>query len=240
MLTFLTMKANFTPLMQVKKIIGLFFMVAVLQSCYTMLYPPQTLPQTVTTVVSEPAMVSTIGGSGVYGWDPYWEPALPFTSYHTGYGASYYSPYNYYDYHHPHYAPVYVVSESRDPVPARVFNRDEIQGGSRVRERNDSASPSSSGSKTNPIGIGAGIGNGMSSAASPIIKPNPSDPVVIQPPRTKKPRVEYAKPVIKNVKPVKEKKSKPVKASKVKAVKQQKESEASDSPPPQKRSRIRK
>jgi hypothetical protein len=235
MLTFLTMKTNFRPRMQVKKILMMFLMVAVLQSCYTMLYPPRTLPQTVTTVVSEPAMVSTIGGSGVYGWDPYWEPALPFTSYHTGYGASYYSPYNYYDYHHPHYAPVYVVSESRDPTPARDFDRDEMQGGSRLRERNDASSLSGSGSKGNTVGLGSG----MSSAASPVIMPIITDPVVIQPPIIYKPRNDEAKPVIKNVKPVKVKKSKPAKTPKAKAVKKQEASEKSDSPPPKKRSRIR-
>ncbi len=236
MLTYLTLIANFRPLMQVKKIFGLFLMVTVLQSCYTMLYPPQTLPQTVTTTVSEPAMISTIGGSGVYGWDPYWEPALPFTSYHMSYGASYYSPYNYYDYHHPHYAPVYVVSESRDPSPSRDFNRDEMQGGSRVRERNDAPSLSGSGSKGTTIGLGSG----MSSAASPIIKPIIPAPVVVQPPLIIKPRNNDAKPINNNVKPVKVAKPKPVKATKARAVKKQEVSEESDSPPPQKRSRIRK
>jgi len=244
MLTFRTLKANFPPLMQVNKLIMVFFMVVVLQSCYTMLYPPQTLPQTTTTIVSEPAMVSTVGGSGMYGWDPYWEPALPFTSYHTGYGASYYSPYNYYDYHHPHYAPVYVVSETRDPAPARDFDRDEMQGGSRVRERNDSSSLSGSGNKGNT----GGIGSGMSSATSPIIKPIISNPVVIQPPIIQKPRNNDARPVIKNTKSVKVNKPKtvkvnkpnPIKASKTTAVKTQKESEKSDPPPPKKRTRTRK
>ncbi|MBT4033494.1 MAG: hypothetical protein HOB84_10635 [Candidatus Marinimicrobia bacterium] len=235
MLTFLTLKANFPPLMQLKKIIMVFLLIVVLQSCYTMLYPPQTLPQTMTTVVSEPAMVSTIGGSGMYGWDPYWEPALPFTSYHTGYGASYYSPYNYYDYHHPHYAPVYVVSETRDPAPARGFDRDEKQGGSRVRERNNSSSPASSGNKGNT----GSIGGGMSSAASPIINPTISDPVVIRAPIIKKSRNDDAKPIIKNVKPVKVNKPKPVKTSKPQAVKKQKKSEKSDPPPPKKRTRTR-
>ena len=236
MLTFRTLKANFLPLMQVSKLIMVFFMVVVLQSCYTMLYPPQTLPQTSTIVVSEPAMVSTIGGSGMYGWDPYWEPALPFTSYHTGYGASYYSPYNYYDYHHPHYAPVYVVSETRDPAPARDFDRDEMQGGSRVRERNDFSSPASSGNK----GSSGGIGSGLSSAASPIVKPIISDPVVIKPPIIRKPRNNDAKPAINRSKPVKVNKPKPAKSTKSKAVKKQKESEKSDQPPPKKRTRTRK
>jgi hypothetical protein len=236
MLTFLTMNTNFHPLMRIKKIVAMFFMVAVLQSCYTMLYPPQTLPQTVTTVVSQPAMVSSIGGSGVYGWDPYWEPALPFTSYYAGYGASYYSPYNYYDYHHPHYAPVYVVSESREPVPARNFDRDDLQGGSRVRERNDSALNSSSG---NP-GNATGIGSGLSSAASPIINPIVTDPVVSKTPIILKPANNEARPVIKDVNPVKVRQPRPAKAQKAKAVKQPEASEKSDSPAPQKRNRIRK
>ncbi|NQV42740.1 MAG: hypothetical protein HQ506_10315 [Candidatus Marinimicrobia bacterium] len=230
------MKTNFTPLMQLIKITGLFLMVVTLQSCYTMLYPPQTLPQTVTSVVSEPAMVSTIGGSGMYGWDPYWEPALPFTSYHTGYGASYYSPYNYYDYHHPHYAPVYVVGESRQPAPARDFDRDEKQGGSRTRERNNSSSLSGSGSKGNTVGLGSG----MSSATSPIVKPIINDPIVNQPVKIYSPRNKEVKPVVNKVKPTKTNKPKPVNASQSKAVKKQQASEKSDSPPPKKRTRTRK
>ena len=207
-----------------------FLMVGVLQSCYTMLYPPQTLPQTITTVVSEPAMVSSIGGSGMYGWDPYWEPALPFTSYHRGYGASYYSPYNYYDYHHPHYAPVYVVSETRDPVPARDFNRDEKLGGSRVRDLNGSSSTSGSGNKAGSIDQGSG----MSSAASGIITPVIKNPVVTPPKRikTKAPQNVAADPPKKKIKQVKPNKPKPVK--------KQKKVEKSDSPPPPKRTRIRK
>ena len=221
--------------MKVKKITGLMLMVVALQSCYTMLYPPQTLPQTVTTTVSQPVMVSTIGGSGMYGWDPYWEPALPFTSYHTGYGASYYSPYNYYDYHHPHYAPVYVVGESRQPAPARDFDRDERQGGSRLRERNNSSSISSPGNQGNSVGLESG----MSSATSPIVKPIIDDPVVIQPVRNFNTRNKEVKPVVNKVKPVQPRKPKPVKASKSQAVKKQQTSEKSDSPPPKKRTRTR-
>ena len=232
MLTFHTLRANFPPLMRVYKLLLVIFMVGVIQSCYTMLYPPQTLPQTVTTVVSEPAMVSTIGGTGMYGWDPYWEPALPFTSYHRGYGASYYSPYNYYDYHHPHYAPVYVVSETRDPAPARDFNRDEKQGGSRVREMNGSSAPASTGSKSGSQGLRSGMTSGSSGVISPIIPP----PVVTPPKKnkTKTPQKMVADPPKKaRTRQVKVTQPKP------KPVKKQKETQKSD-PPSQKRTRVRK
>jgi len=220
--------------MQVSRLIMVILLVTVLQSCYTMLYPPQTQPETVTTVVSEPAMVSTIGGTGVYGWDPYWEPTLPFTSYHTGYGASYYSPYNYYDYHHPHYAPVYIVGESSDPAPARNFDRDEKQGGSRVRERNNSITADHSGSG----GKSADLGNSMSTGTSPIII-KPVEPKKVLPPI--KTNQSEVKPVItprKNVQPPKV--SKPAKVSKPVKVKQTKKSSTTDSTPPKKRTRTRK
>ncbi len=215
--------------MQIIKSIVVLLVVVILQSCYTMLYPPQTLPQTVTTIVSEPAMASTIGGSGMYGWDPYWEPALPFTSYHQGYGASYYSPYNYYDYQHPYYAPVYVVSETSDPIPARDFNRDEKQGGSRARDLNNSSVSASSGSKAGSLGQGSG----MSSAVSEIIAPvkNP----VVTPPQRNKAKVSQnmlADPPRKNIKIGRINRPVPVK--------KQKKVEKSDSPPPQKRTRTRK
>ena len=158
-----------------KRLLMLIFAAMLLQSCYTLLYPPETLPQTVTTVVTEQAMASSVGGSGIYGWDPYWEPALPFTSYHRGYGASYYSPYNYYDYHHPYYAPVYVVSEEPDPSPARDFGRDEQQGGSRSRDLN--SLPASSGS-------GVSSSRGISTTA-PVIKYPTKDPVAVSPPSLK-------------------------------------------------------
>ncbi|MCF7923434.1 MAG: hypothetical protein K9M55_12110 [Candidatus Marinimicrobia bacterium] len=218
--------------MRASKIFIVIAMVMILQSCYTMLYPPQTLPQTVTSVVSEPAMVSTVGGAGMYGWDPYWEPALPFTSYHYGYGASYYSPYNYYDYHHPHYAPVYVVSETRQPAPARDFNRDENQGGSRVRDLNVPPTTSSSGSKAGPVGQGSS----MSTAAPAIIAPIITNPVTTPPP-TRKTRTQAVKnmpsdPPAKQYIPIKVKQAPPVK--------QEKETENSDPPPAKKRTRTRK
>lgn len=156
-----------------KRLLLLIFGAMLLQSCYTLLYPPETLPQTVTTVVTEQAMASSLGGSGFYGWDPYWEPALPFTSYHRGYGASYYSPYNYYDYHHPYYAPVYVVSEAPDPSPARDFSRDDQQGGGRSRDVNG-ASVSSGGGVSSSSGI---------STAAPVIKKPVKNPVAVTPPR---------------------------------------------------------
>ena len=231
MLTFQILQATLLRHMRITKLIVVLLMVAILQSCYTMLYPPQTLPQTITTVVSEPAIVSSIGGSGMYGWDPYWEPALPFTSYHRGYGASYYSPYNYYDYQHPYYAPVYVVSETRDPVPARDFNRDEKQGGSRVRDLNGSSVPSSSSSKSGSMGQGSEMSSAASGAIAPIIK----NPVVTLPPKknkTKAPQNVVADPPRKRVKQVKINSPKPVK--------KQKEVKKSDSPPPKKRTRNRK
>jgi hypothetical protein len=66
MLTILSHLANFPPLMQVKqkKIFILIVGISLLQSCYTMVNPPQTLPQSVTTIISEPAMASSFGG----GW----------------------------------------------------------------------------------------------------------------------------------------------------------------------------
>ncbi|MCF7807616.1 MAG: hypothetical protein K9M49_07860 [Candidatus Marinimicrobia bacterium] len=106
---------------------------ALLQSCYTMLYPPKTLPETVTTVISEPVYVSSVGGGGMYGWDPYWEPVLPYTNYYSGYGRSYYNPYNYYDYHHSYYRPVYVKAEEPRQVPGREYGRDDKDAGQRQR-----------------------------------------------------------------------------------------------------------
>jgi len=236
MLTFQTPRINFPPLMQVNKFILMVLMVVILQSCYTMLYPPQTLPQTVTTIVSEPAMVSTIGGTGMYGWDPYWEPTLPFTSYHTGYGASYYSPYNYYDYHHPHYAPVYVVSETSDPAPARDFGRDEKQGGLRVRELNPPVVPSNVSIKSGPTGLGSS----MSSTTSPIITPVTKAPVVIKSPVRRNSEVKSVRQPKKNVRPSTSTKTKPIKQNKeVKSVRKKKESKQSDPPPPKKRTRTR-
>ncbi len=231
MLTFQCMRTNFPPLMRASKIIMVSLIVLVFQSCYTMLYPPQTLPQTVTTVVSEPAMVTTIGGSGVYGWDPYWEPALPFTSYHRGYGASYYSPYNYYDYHHPHYAPVYVVSETREREPARTYNRDEKQGGARNRDLNGTGFPSSStGSKSGSLGQGSAMSGAVSSPVSPVI----SNPIVAPPTKNKQ------KSQKKFVADPPKKRTKKVKVTKPKRVKAQKEVEKKAAPAPEKRSRTRK
>lgn len=106
---------------------------ALMQSCYTMLNPPKTLPETVSTVISEPVYVSSVGGGGMYGWDPYWEPTLPYTNYYSGYGRTYYNPYNYYDYHHSYYRPVYVISEEAQRVVGREYGRDEKNNGNRER-----------------------------------------------------------------------------------------------------------
>lgn len=235
-LTFQTLRAKFHPSMRIYKQFLVILMVLALQSCYTMLYPPQTLPQTVTTVVSEPAMVSTIGGTGVYGWDPYWEPALPFTSYYTGYGASYYSPYNYYDYHHPHYAPVYVVSETSTPAPGRDFDRDEKQGGSRVREPNPPPASSNLGSKAGSTGLGSS----MSTATAPIIQPASTKSPVIKSPVRGNTEVKPVSPPKKKVRSNTGNKQKPVKVTKSKSVKNTKESKKSDPPAPKKRTRTRK
>lgn len=116
------------------KILFLVLMVGTfMQSCYTMLNPPKTLPETVSTVISEPVYVSSIGGGGMYGWDPYWEPMLPYTNYRSGYGSSYYNPYNYYDYHHSYYRPVYVKAEEPRKVQGREYGRDGKDAGSRQR-----------------------------------------------------------------------------------------------------------
>lgn len=201
MLTSISHLANFSPLMQVKqkKLIVIIFGILMLQSCYTLVDPPQTLPQTVTTIISEPAMASSIGGAGVYGWDPYWEPALPFTNYHRGYGASYYSPYNYYDYHHPYYAPVYISGEVRTPAPAREFGRDDPQGGGRARDRIGSGTASSSkGGYENPEPSG-----GVSSAGSGIISTVNPTPVAIPPTKLVLPVKEIKRvPIIRTISPV--------------------------------------
>ncbi len=192
---------------QPKRLLGLIVGTLLLQSCYTLLHPPETLPQTMTTVVTEQAMASSLGGAGVYGWDPYWEPALPFSSYHRGYGASYYSPYNYYDYQHPYYAPVYVVSENTDPAPARDFGRDDLQGGGRNRNLN-SATVSSG---TSGAGSGSSSSGGMSTAAPVISQPpvvTPQPPVRIHPRGAQEVRAGKAN---RETKPIRQKSVKPPK-----------------------------
>ena len=231
MLTLRKQETNFTPPMQTRKLkwIVSLFAIWTLQSCYTLIYPPSTLPQTVTTVVSEPAMASTVGGTGAYGWDPYWEPTLPFTSYSRGYGASYYSPYNYYDYQHPHYAPVYVVSETRDIAPSRDFGRDQKQGGGREREMNGASVPSNSGSKS----TGTGQSSSMSTAAPGIISP------AIPPPVVKAPQKSKSKSPTKVVAQPPKREIKPIKIKTPKAVKQSKEADQKSPPPPAKKKRAR-
>lgn len=190
------------------KIFTIIIGVLMLQSCYTMVNPPQSLPQSVTTIISEPVMASSIGGAGVYGWDPYWEPALPFTNYHRGYGASYYSPYNYYDYHHPYYAPVYVSGEVNSPAPGREFGRDDPQGGGRNREMTGSRTASGSGGSAG----GAGNETGMSSAEPGIISPVKPTPVTNPPYKTVvSDKASNAAPPIRQITPIKINDSKPVK-----------------------------
>ena len=178
MLTILSHLANFPPLMQVKqkKIFILIVGISLLQSCYTMVNPPQTLPQSVTTIISEPAMASSFGGAGVYGWDPYWEPALPFTNYHRGYGASYYSPYNYYDYHHPYYAPVYISGEVNTSAPGREFGRDDPQGGARDRELTGSGTVSGSSGRNGSTGQESGMSSTGPGIILPVTPPSVSNP----------------------------------------------------------------
>ncbi len=183
-----------------KRLILLVLVAVLLQSCYTLLHPPETLPLTVTSVVTEPAMVTSLGGSGYYGWDPYWEPVLPFTSYHRGYGASYYSPYNYYDYHHPYYAPVYVGSEETTPIAGRKYDRDDQLGGSRDRELNSSgASSGSSGGQTS-VGLNNGLSTAAPAVSSPVVKTS-----VVKSPR---PSVGNNKSG-REVKPIKQKRTSP-------------------------------
>lgn len=231
MLTIEGQKANFQPLMNFRnyRLLILLIAVLVLQSCYTLIYPPQTLPQSVTTVVSEPAMATSVGVSGGYGWDPYWEPALPFTSYHRGYGATYYSPYNYYDYHHPRYAPVYVVSEITPPSSARDFGRDEQQGGGRTRELNGSSDVSSSGTR----GGTTGLGSTSASTAAPVRTPVIAPPVYSPPKKSRPVKSISTDPPKRTIKPVKITKPKPVKKSKEAEKK-------APAPPKNKRSRTRK
>ena len=194
-----------------------------LQSCYTMLNPPKTLPETVTTVISEPVIVSSLGGSGYYGWDPYWEPVLPYTNYHRSYGRSYYSPYNYYDYHHSYYRPIYVVEgESEVPVVGRDFSRDQKKSGRRDR----TVRPGTTANTGTPSSM---------STAAPVVAPPVTAPI-IQP----------AKPVRKQT----EVKSDPRPSKKSSATKQQrvrssnnsssKKKESSSSDSKNKRSRTKK
>ncbi|NQV13897.1 hypothetical protein HQ531_00460 [bacterium] len=230
MLTLSQKWARFSPYMgaKPKRLFLLLISVFLLQSCYTLLHPPATLPQTVTTVISDPIMTTTLGSSGGYGWDPYWEPALPFTSYHRGYGASYYNPYNYYDYNHPHYAPVYIVGEEASPLPAREYGRDDRQGGSRDRGINipdGSDAPSNSGESSS---------GGMSTAAPEISGSNNVDPPIVPPNKSRNRRNTKIKipskettPVIKNDKPKPPPNSKNTDNSK-------------KEPPPKKRLRSRK
>jgi len=201
----------------------------VLQSCYTLLHPPETLPQTVTTTTAEPVLAATLGGPGFYGWDPYWEPALPFTSYNRGYGASYYSPYNYYDYRDPYYAPVYVVHETPDPRPGRNYERDDPQGGTRVREQNPASTALGN------AGSGSGstsVGNGMSTAVPVVAAPPVTDPVVIQPVKPQHPRERHSSAAQREVKQVVIKQPRPPRKSV--------DSSKTDSDAPRKRVRTRK
>ena len=151
-----------------------------LQACYTVVTPPETLPETVTQVVSSPVYVSSIGSPGLSGWDPYWEPSLAYTGYYGGYGgygASYYSPYNYYDYHHSYYAPVYGGHggyTTPEPVTGRGYDRDEPLGSGRDRQSNSGVTsvPASK--------LGSSVGAGMSTVA-----PLMPAPVIVAPPPTK-------------------------------------------------------
>ncbi len=229
MLTSLSTRAKFRPIMMQRKIKFIFIVVSViaLQSCYTMLYPPATLPNTVTTVTAAPAVASSLGGLGYYGWDPYWEPTLPFTSYHRGYGASYYNPYNYYDYRDPYYAPVYIVSEAADPVPGRKYGRNDDQGGSRTRVPN---SPSvSSGSSHTSSSVSTG---GSTTIAAPI-KNEPVKSVAVVP-IPKKPTI---KKDVKAGKPSRE--TKPAKQVKTTSSQKRKKTDSTKPDEPKKRVRTR-
>ncbi len=183
-----------------------------LQSCYTLVYPPKTLPESITTIVSEPAMASSLGSSSMYGWDPYWEPVLPYTNYHRGYGASYYDPYNYYDYHHHYYTPVYVEGEDVIPVAARKFDREDRQGSTRVRESRNSTSsqPHSTSSE-------------VLTSSAPASKPEKSAPAISRPIKTS----------VKS-KSVKSEPSKRKTQSEVKPVTRTKTKSEPKSPPPKK------
>jgi hypothetical protein len=130
-----TKEAKFTIRMNriTQSLLTILLLTGLLQSCYTMLNPPLTLPETVSNMISEPVIVSSLGGSGYYGWDPYWEPVLPYTNYNRGFGNSYYSPYNYYDYHHSYYRPIYVTTDNSIAVQGRDFGRGQNQGAGRER-----------------------------------------------------------------------------------------------------------
>lgn len=149
-------------------------MLTVIQSCYTVVNAPATLPETVTTTISGPVYASSGGVASVYGWDPYWEPSLAYTPYHRSYGASYYNPYNYYDYQHSYYAPVYGGGDyEATPVAGRGYDRDDQQGGSRNRQSNGGSTALA------PIKSGGMPAVGVSTASP--VTPNP----VIVPPPTK-------------------------------------------------------
>ncbi len=152
MLTLIKKGTTFNPSMyrRINRLVFLLLLGVILQSCYTVIYAPETLPQSVTSVTSEPAMASSLGGSGAYGWDPYWEPVLPYTGYYNSgyassyYGSSYYNPYNYYDYQHSYYQPVYINSEETTPVTGRSYGRESSRSTGRTREAK-TPKPSSNG-----------------------------------------------------------------------------------------------
>lgn len=202
MLTFLQTHTRLGVIMfqNVYKRLPVLLLIFLLQSCYTLLHPPATQPYTKTTRVVEPAMASSLGGSGAYGWDPYWEPGLPFTSYSRQYGGSYYSRYNYYDYQDDYYAPVYIVGETETPKIGREFNRDDEQGGSRNREQRASMTTASAGSSPISTGVMAPAQSQTEVAPSPVIPPA----AVSQPTKPVKRRVVTER---KEVRPVKTKKT---------------------------------
>jgi len=207
------------------KILILLPAILFLQSCYTLLNPPATLPESYSTVTTEVAMGSSLGGSVFTGWDPYWEPVLPYTNYQRGYGASYYNPYNYYDYRNPYYAPiynpVYIKGEKAPSVKGRSYGRADDQGSDRLREPKSTTSGQVMGNNS----------GGFSTAAAPISIPVVTNPTV----QTDKQRSLKSAPAAREtqraVKSVKQVKSQPGK---------KKDTEKTESSSRNKRSRTRK
>ncbi|MCF7823993.1 MAG: hypothetical protein K9N35_07435 [Candidatus Marinimicrobia bacterium] len=183
MLTSLINQAKFVSLMRNKfKTSILLISILMLQSCYTLIYPPQTLPAT-STVTTEFVEGSTVNVVGYSDWDPYWEPVLPYTNYYRGYGASYYDPFNYYDYHHPYYAPVYVTSEEPRPIKGREIGREDEQISDRIRDQKNSTN--------------GAVGGYVAPTSIPQVSTIP----VVSTPVVKNPKIEIKKSPIKKQTP---------------------------------------
>lgn len=249
-------------MMTLKKMLLVLGLTILLSSCYTMLYPPATAPITQTTITTETVGSSSLGGY-YSGWDPYWVPSLQYTGYYYDRWSSYYDPYNYYDYHHSHYTPIYIVGEERKKQPSRDYSRDEEIGDDRDRDRkiddvvNKDKAPVSSSSAFPGSGFGSAstsIGNSKSQPAPKPVEPResiqPAQPIIPikpTPPRDRKEIKPITTPKERPVrtprqeviKPNPKPKAAPVRTSEVKRSSNKKKKDSEAQPPP-KRERKRR